>query len=104
VATTHCVYVAFHVVYVLPNRPFSNSNLSTALPRTSSLTEMSDTIYNLWCYVGGDKNLFSVKASSIISVYDLKKMIKEELKNSVLKGFDAADLTLTKVGYIMIFM
>jgi hypothetical protein len=30
--------------------------LSTTLPRTTSTTDMSDTPYNLWCLVEGEKD------------------------------------------------
>jgi len=62
---------------------------------------MAETNYTLWCYVEGDKTLFSVIPPSTTSIDMLKKLIKKERSN-FLRGVDAADLTLFKVGYIMI--
>ena len=62
---------------------------------------MAETNYTLWCYVEGDKNLFPVIPPSTTSMGMLKELIKEKRSN-FLQGVDAADLTLFKVGYIMI--
>ena len=62
---------------------------------------MAETNYTLWCYVEGDKTLFPVVSPSTTSMGILKKLIKEENSN-FLQGVDAKDLTLFKVGYIMI--
>ena len=70
--------------------------LFTPLPQTTSVTkEMSD--YHLWCYVVGDNVPFLVTASSSTFIGQLKKLIREERKNSVLSSVDAKDLTLWKV-------
>ena len=60
--------------------------------RTTSATEMSDTTYNLWCFVKGDDNLFPVIASSTISIGELKDMIKE-MSNFLGKDDTAASLS-----------
>jgi hypothetical protein len=62
---------------------------------------MSDP--TLWCLIEGDKVLFPVSASTTTYVGELKEMIKEKKKNNTLRTVDASDLTLTKVGYIMMF-
>jgi hypothetical protein len=64
---------------------------------------MSDT-YKLMCFVEGDNNPFIVKASSSESISELKDIIKE-MKNNLLRGFDASSLTLMQqVCYIMTLM
>ena len=62
---------------------------------------MANAPYTLWCYVEGCKTLFSVISPSTASVDILKNLIKEENSN-LLQGVNASDLTLFKVGYIMI--
>ena len=64
---------------------------------------MSDLTHELWCYIEGDTVVFSVFVSTTTSVDELKEMIKETKKNNTLRTVDASDLTLTKVGYIMMF-
>ena len=64
---------------------------------------MAETIYTLWCYVEGDNTLFPVIAPSTTLIGILKRTIKEESSPS-LQGLAAKNLTLFKVGYIMISM
>jgi hypothetical protein len=70
------------------------------LPRHSHeqhLQLMSDTMYQLWCFIEKDNTYFCVVASSTISVNELKKLIKEERSDRI--RVDAASLTLSKVRY-----
>jgi hypothetical protein len=64
---------------------------------------MAETFYTLLCYVEGDNTLFPVTASSTASIGGLKNTIKVA-KNNFLQRFDASNLTLFKVSYIMISM
>jgi hypothetical protein len=59
---------------------------------------MSDTTYELCCFVAGDRTPFSIIASSITYIGLLKTMIKKE-KSDLLQRTDAPDLTLLKVRY-----
>jgi hypothetical protein len=59
---------------------------------------MSDTTYELWCLVEGDKTPFSIIAPSTTFIAELQKMIKKE-KSNALKRFDASSLLLWKARY-----
>ncbi|TDL20270.1 hypothetical protein BD410DRAFT_375058 [Rickenella mellea] len=57
---------------------------------------MTDIIVDvdLWCFILGDKEPFPVSVPIDKSIGALKKLVWEEGKNSILKGFDAKDLTI----------
>ena len=58
----------------------------------------------LWCYIEGDRDVFSVSISPNDFIDDLKKQIYNKGSRRHFVGFDPSDLTLTKVRYIMISM
>lgn len=58
---------------------------------------MSDTTYEICCFVAGDTIPFSIIASSTTFIGVLKRMIKKE-KSDLLQKTDAAHLTLMKVN------
>lgn len=61
----------------------------------------------LWCYIEGmrDRDYFSVSIPITQSINDLnKKIYNLNKQEKSFTGFDARDLILTKVRYIMIFM
>jgi hypothetical protein len=51
----------------------------------------------LWCKIEGDSTPFQVMISSNAFVSTLKESILEKRKHGLLRGVDAADLTLRKV-------
>ena len=51
----------------------------------------------LQCLIEGESLLFKVTATGSLDMMDLKRLIKEERKNGMLKNVDAADLMLWKV-------
>jgi len=59
----------------------------------------------LWCYVEGGHpySYFEVTILSSQTIYNLQEQIYGEVDKSFV-GYDAADLILTKVRYIMISM
>ena len=57
----------------------------------------------LWCYIERECEIFSVPFSPHFTIHRLKRQIKIEMSNLLLR-VDAASLTLTKVRYVMIFM
>jgi crinkler effector protein len=61
-------------------------------------TEMSDTNYNIWCFIEGDNFPFPVIASSTTFIASLKCRIKEK-RSIPLQGFDAGSLILWKVRF-----
>jgi hypothetical protein len=54
--------------------------------------------YRLWCIVEDDAAPFLVTVPTNAYINDLKKLIKEERKNGILKDVDATDLVLWKVS------
>jgi hypothetical protein len=62
---------------------------------------MAETVYTLRCYVEGDNTVFPVIASSTTLIGILKKTIKEKRSDNIVL-VNAASLSLSKVGYIMI--
>lgn len=56
---------------------------------------------NLWCYIEGKGDYFSVSIPITQFIGDLKTNIHTQYLNS-LAGYDAGDLILTKVRYIII--
>ena len=52
----------------------------------------------LWCALDDDYVPFVVTASVNTNIAQLKKLVLEERKNASLRGVDAADLVLWKVG------
>jgi hypothetical protein len=58
---------------------------------------MSNTIYNLWCYLEGDNTVLPVDTPSTISIGELKKMIKENYGDDLKDN--AARLSLSRVRY-----
>ena len=63
--------------------------------------QMSDTSYNLWCFLQGDHEAFSVTVPSDMLISNLKKRIKVEKENT-LRTVDASDLILWKVRYFLV--
>ncbi|KAF8478986.1 hypothetical protein DFH94DRAFT_746856 [Russula ochroleuca] len=57
---------------------------------------MSNTIYNLWCYLEGDNTVLPVDTPSTISIGELKKMIKENYGDDLKDN--AARLSLSRVN------
>ncbi len=55
----------------------------------------------LWCYIEGQCDIFSVSISPHFDIDDLAGQIKEQWSHLLLR-VDAGSLTLTKVRYIMI--
>ena len=80
-----------------PFRDTTTSNITTTNVTTTDKI-MPDTIYNLWCFVEGDKHAFSVAALSTMMIGELRKKIKEE-KSNLLQRVDASSLNLFKVCY-----
>ena len=62
---------------------------------------MSDTSYELWCFIEGEKQAFSVTAPSDLFISDLKERIKAEKENT-LRCVDASNLILWKVRYFLV--
>ena len=62
---------------------------------------MSDTSYNLWCFVQGDDEAFSVTVPSDMLISDLKGRIKAKKENT-LRSVDASNLILWKVRYFLV--
>jgi Crinkler effector protein N-terminal domain len=60
-----------------------------------------DAVRTLVCLIEGDSTWFKVKPTGSMDIVDLRELIWEEGKNSVLRGVDAKDLTLWKVRMTM---
>lgn len=69
-----------------------------AFPQVTLAAEMSDSEYELWCFIKQDNTMFAVTVPATISIYELKKRIKDE-KSNQLASADASDLALWKVSY-----
>jgi len=80
-------------------------NYPSPLSTTSRPMEIDEL--KLWCYIEGmrDRDYFSVSIPITQSINDLnKKIYNLNKQEKSFTGFDARDLILTKVRYIMIFM
>jgi len=58
---------------------------------------MATTTYELCCLIAGDNAPFSVTASYTTPIFELKRLIREPLKNGVLRDVDARYLIPKKV-------
>ena len=58
----------------------------------------------LWCYIEGERDIFSVSVSPNHTIDDLKKKICNEQHSKLTVQCSPSDLILKKVRYIMISM
>lgn len=58
----------------------------------------------LWCYIEGERDIFSVSMSPNHTIDDLKKQICDEQHSKLIAQCSPSDLTLKKVRYIVISM
>ena len=57
----------------------------------------------LWCYVEGQRDIFSVSISCRDTIDRLRTEIHNKGSSRFFVGYDPMDLILTKVRYIMIY-
>ena len=63
----------------------------------SHIPMADDAIHALFCLIEGQSSVFKIKPTGNMQIYDLRALIKEKKKDSVLSGVDPDDLTLWKV-------